>query len=219
MTAQLSSTAERALTLLGQGMSQAVVASALGVTESAISQLVSDENFSAQVQELRFLNSQKKALLDEAYDDMESRLLGKLDKAIPLMTRPRDILQAISVINGAKRRSTSAPVEADERKTIVNLTIPVSVTHKYTQNIHNQILGVQDGQGNQKSLLTASSGSLDRLVREAQGITRLEKENGSQNESSNFPSAQLIKSDYPEAIEERLRKIRASKTAITTDDL
>ena len=54
-------------------------ASAVGLSVSRISQLLSDPEFSAQVAELRFNNLQKHNERDSAYDTMEEKLLKKLE--------------------------------------------------------------------------------------------------------------------------------------------
>jgi hypothetical protein len=69
-TAIPTSTETRALALLGQGIEPGIVANSLGVDPSRISQLLSDENFAAQVAELRFENLAKHSMRDNKYDNM-----------------------------------------------------------------------------------------------------------------------------------------------------
>ena len=64
----LSQTEIRALNLLGQGIEPGIVASAVGVTEARISQLISDPLFSAKVAELRYVNLAKHSDRDREYD-------------------------------------------------------------------------------------------------------------------------------------------------------
>ena len=59
-----STTEEKALDLLGKGIANEIVASALGVTPARITQLLADENFAAEVQKRRFLNLQKNTMRD-----------------------------------------------------------------------------------------------------------------------------------------------------------
>lgn len=164
---QVSQIEERALMMLGSGAPAHIVAAALGVTESRISQMMAVEEFAQQVQDLRFQNLQKHTLIDEKYQDLEGKLLEKLDKVLPLMTKPRDVLAAVQVVNNAKRRGAQVTQDAHTHSQVVNLTLPVQIIHKFVSNVNNQVIEVQDGQaGINTSLVTASSGSLDRLARE-----------------------------------------------------
>ena len=158
-------TEERALELLGQGLSTGVVASALGVTDSAISQLLADENFASDVQKLRFDSLQKSTQLDSTYTDIEGKLLETLEENLPLINKPRDILSAINVINGAKRRGLDSPDSGALEAKVVQLTIPAALQQKFVVNIANQVTEVQGDQINQ-TLVTATAGDLDELVKE-----------------------------------------------------
>ena len=109
MTSTTTSTESRALSLLGQGLGAEIVASAVGVTVSRISQLLSDPEFSAQVAHLRYENLAKHNQRDNKYDVMEDDLLDKMKDLIPMMYKPFEVLKAIQIINQAKRRGASAP--------------------------------------------------------------------------------------------------------------
>lgn len=153
--AALSSTEERALKLLGSGISQEVVASSLGVSPSYISQLLSEESFAARVSELRFQNLAKHNERDDSYDSLEDSLVGKLRDALPLMYKPLEILRAIQVINGAKRRGASTPESIIEKQQIVQLTMPTKIIQNFQTNITNQVIHTGE-----QSLLTMQSGTL-----------------------------------------------------------
>jgi hypothetical protein len=151
----MNSTEERALALLGSGVAAESVASALGVTASYISQLLSDDHFANQVTTLRFENLQQHNQRDSTYDSLEDKLLAKLEKAIPMMYKPAEVLKAIQIVNGAKRRGQSAPEQVTNQQNIVNLVLPTVVLEQFTTNINNQVVKV----GNQE-LLTLPSNQL-----------------------------------------------------------
>lgn len=183
MSHDKSATETRALQLLGQGLSASVVASALGVSESRVSQLLAEEEFAKEVQRLRFENLQQSTAIDSKYNDLESKLLDKLEKVAPLITKPRDILAAISTVNSAKRRgATTADTDSLQAK-VVNLTLPVSVQQKFITNINQQITEVRDDQGNSQTLVTASSGSLDGLASRMLSAPEKQPESNSQETS------------------------------------
>lgn len=155
-----SSTTERALNLLGAGIPMESVAAACGVSASRISQLMSDDTFSAAVSELRFESLQKHNKQDSEYDDIEAQLTEKFKQSIPLMMRPMEILKGLQVINAQKRRGSSAPEAINDKQTVVNITLPAVITNNFTNlsiatNIHNQVVSVGT-----KDLTTMQSGTL-----------------------------------------------------------
>ena len=139
-----SATEDRALTLLGTGISAESVASALGVSPARISQLLSNKEFSAQVANLRYEGLQAHNTRDAKYDSLEDKLLDKLEKNIGLLFKPGEILKAIQVVNSAKRRGQSAPEQVTTSQNIVNLVLPAQIMQKFTTNVHNQVVSAGD---------------------------------------------------------------------------
>ena len=160
-TATPTSTETRALALLGQGIEPGIVANAVGVDASRISQLLSDENFAAQVAELRYENLAKHNIRDNKYDNVEDKLLDMLEDCIPLMHRPMEILKAISVINAAKRRGSSTPEATINKQQVISLVVPVQIINKFQANLQGQVIKAGD-----QELVTIQSGSLDSLLQE-----------------------------------------------------
>jgi len=154
---------ERALSLLGAGVQQETVATALGVTPSYISQLLSDENFAHQVTQLKFEALSKHTQRDASYDELEDTLLTKLKKNVNLLIRPQDILGAIKVVNGATRRGTGSQENLVSQSNIVQITMPVAIVQQFTTNINNQVI-----QAGEQSLLTMQSGDLRKQAEKLQ---------------------------------------------------
>ena len=163
-SAALDPTSAKALTLLGQGLPAVAVAAALGVSESRISQLVSDPDFAAQVAELRFANLSKHASRDAEYDSLEDSLLEKMKDLLPLMQRPMEVLKAIQVINSAKRRGASAPESLTNQSAVVQLLMPTQIIQQFTTNINNQVVKTGD-----TDLVTIQSGSMTKLLETSKG--------------------------------------------------
>lgn len=167
MSTTTTSTESRALSLLGQGLGPEVVAAAVGVSTSRISQLLSDPVFSSQVAEARYENLAKHNTRDNKYDAMEDKLLDKMEDLLPFMMRPMEVLKAISVINAAKRRGSSAPESITQQQTVVQLIMPTQVLQSFTTNINNQVIkaGAQDlvtiQSANMTKMLEAKKGSND----------------------------------------------------------
>lgn len=163
---------DRALTLLGQGHPQSVVASALGVSESYISQLLSDEQFSAQVQELRVASLSAATDLDNKYNNIENELLGKLENVAKLFVSPREILNALTKINAMKRRGASVAPEAIPKERIVVLELPQKVNYNFVTNINQQVVEIQSDGESAQSLITIPINELGRIANEKHGHTR-----------------------------------------------
>jgi hypothetical protein len=155
----LSPLEQRALLLLGQGIDPGVVASAVGVSDSRISQLISDPYFASRVAELRYVELEKHATRDAAYDSLEDDLLEKLKNCIPYMLKPMEILASIRVINQAKRRSIGQVQSVQAKAEVINLTMPIQIIQQYRVNGNNQVI-----QAGQQELITIQSGSMKNLL-------------------------------------------------------
>ena len=149
----------RAMELLGSGVPQEAAASALGVTPSYISQLLSDDNFATAVSQLKYEALSKHTARDAKYDDMEDELLDRLDRVKGLMMRPADILGALKVINGAKRRGTDSKDSIIAKQNIVEITMPTQIVQQFTTNITNQVIKAGD-----QDLITIQSDALLKTV-------------------------------------------------------
>lgn len=146
---------DRALQLLGQGIPAATVAATCGVTEGRISQLLSDENFSAQVSQLRYESLQRNNERDLETDKLEDKLLKKFDDLLPLMTRPMEVARAFQIVNQAKRRGTSSADAILQKQTVIQLSMPTQIIERFQVNQQNHVIQAGD-----QTLLTLQSGSL-----------------------------------------------------------
>lgn len=156
-----SLTESRALSLLGSGIAPHTVAASLGISNSRISQLLSDENFAAQVAELRYKNLAKHNEHDSKLDEVEDTLVKRLiEDCLPLMHRPMEIIKAIQVINAAKRRGASTPEAIVEKQSIVQLVVPIQIINKFQTNLQGQVVTVGE-----QNLLTIQSGALEGLAK------------------------------------------------------
>ena len=166
-----SSNTERAILLLGSGLSPEVVASTLGITPSAISQMMSQDNIAARVTQLRYDAIQKHNIRDGSYDKIEDLLVEKMEELLPMMMRPMEVLKAISVINAAKRRGQSAPEAIGQAQKVVQLIMPTIVMQNFQVDIKNTVIktGEQD-------LLTMNPKHLLAQVKERQNAQLAEQE-------------------------------------------
>ena len=169
--------AGRILELLGNGLSPEIVATAAGVSPSFISQLLSTEEFATQVTALRFKNLQEDTARDKRYGKIEDELLNKMEDLLPMMYKPMEVLRAITVINGAKRRGASAPETQHINNTVVNLVMPRTILQQFITNANNQVVEVVSSPSQEassqealpkqdrKTLVTMPSGQLESWMK------------------------------------------------------
>ena len=222
---QLTATQEKLMNLLSQGFPASVVAQATGCDESYVSQMLAVDWFANLVQEKKFLALQKHTNLDNMYDSLEEKLLQKLDKASAMLIKPQDITRTLQMVNTAKRKGMQSGGPATITQTYVSLTLPTAILSRFISNAQNQIVEVQDGTGNQNTLVTATTGTLERLSREASEAQFTElPSSGSAEGTENFQgktieSRQLKLSAEIGAAQEGLKKGLRLTQAITADDL
>ena len=167
----------KGLELLGTGISPVVVATTLGITESAVSQWLSDQDFATQVTSRRFAGMQKHVARDAKWDDLEDKLLDRLQDLLPFMHKPFEIIRALQLANGAKRRGPSAPENTHIANTVVNLSIPVQIVQRFTKNADNQVIEMEASEApsapskpQTQALITIDSGSLLALNASRKGV-------------------------------------------------
>lgn len=156
----------KALNLLGQGISPVMVASTLGVSESLISQYISEPRFSEEVTKLKLATLQMQTSIDSKHMKAEDMLLDKLIKTIPLISKPMDILRGIQVINATKRRGLGDTPVPTNHTQIVNIQLPPSMAARFVTNTANQIVEIHDDHGS-RSLVTSTPEAVSRFAIEA----------------------------------------------------
>ncbi len=153
------SIAEKLISYLAAGCSNTEAASALGIEISRVTQFMSDPAFVEALSQKKVGASMKYIERDTSWDSAEDKLLDKLHSSIPLMHKPQDILRALQIVNGAKRRASTAPDMAVKTNNVVQLILPSTISNKFIRNAQNQV--VQTGE---QSLLTIQTGSLASLA-------------------------------------------------------
>lgn len=150
----------RALKLLGGGVTQEATAAALGVTPGRISQLMAEPEFAQAVSEARFVIAAGAQERDKKYDGIEDKLLERMESVAAYLTKPRDVLQALTAINNAKRRSSQ---QVTGSQTVINnfiaLNLPPVVKRKFTVTPQNEVVEVEG-----QELLTIDSKSFQKIV-------------------------------------------------------
>jgi hypothetical protein len=130
--------------MLGRGIPAVNIASAIGVTEGYISQLLSDQNFAMDVAAIRTADLTKNIDIDAKWDEYESRLLEKLGELINFFTKPKDVLEALRIINSAKRKSAGIPAaQGQQTGRTIALNLPVTIINHYKINMQGGVVEVE----------------------------------------------------------------------------
>jgi len=148
--------------LLGNGLSNEVVANAVGVHPSYVSQLLSDETFYNEVVELKTKSLVAASARDRGLDSIEEKLIHKLDELVDagMFYKPDSVLRALSVINRAVRRGVSSHEGAVAQKTVVTLNLPVTILNSFKKNSMNEVIEVTSGEGATQTLVTMPATAL-----------------------------------------------------------
>jgi hypothetical protein len=120
---------------------------------------LSQEEFAAALQERKFEVLQQHNERDSKLDSLEDSLIDKLRQNLPLMMRPMEITRALQVINGAKRRGSSAPTQLTAQQTVINLVLPTQVINQFKANAQNLVTQA----GDQQLLTIQSTTLLDKV--------------------------------------------------------
>lgn len=128
--------------LLGQGLSNSVVASAVGCSPGLITQLLSDEHFSQEVTTLRAASLTAATRRDRSIDSIEDQLIAKMSDILPYITKPMEVVAALGAINKMVRRGNPAQQGHVINQTTVNLNLPTTSLHQYTKNSNGEVVEV-----------------------------------------------------------------------------
>jgi hypothetical protein len=131
--------------LLGSGLSNEIVATAVGCNPSYISQLMSEEEFAAEVVALRSANLTANNKRDRSIDSIEDNIIERLADAVNSGTiyKPRELLQAFAVLNRAVRRGVPAHESLTINNKVVTLSIPTAVVQNFTVNTQGEVVEVE----------------------------------------------------------------------------
>lgn len=132
---------DKVISLLGSGVGPKQVADAVGCDISYISQLLGEDAVAQKVAEIRTAEVMKYKTMDEKYDELENKLLKKLEDLLPFFMKPDQVLRGLQFLNTAKRKSTglAGEVQAGE---VVKLMLPAVTINSYKINMHGNMVEV-----------------------------------------------------------------------------
>jgi len=163
----MSSNREKALELLGANLENVVVANALGVSESLVSQWLSDEAFAVEVQKRKLQNLTEATSRDRKWNTLEDQLLDKLEGLLPMIVNPMAVIQALKAVNGATRRGSQRELGAVAQSTHLHLHMPALLAAKFVVNPTNQVIEVD---GRSVATMPANAVVEEMLRRKTAGL-------------------------------------------------
>lgn len=134
---------DRIIEMLGKGIPAVQVASAVGCDESYISQLLSQEEVSTKVQELRAENFSNYIEQDRILDEAEAAALQKVAFLVPMITRPTEAVRAYSILNAAKRRTVDQINAQQAVAQTVALDLPAAARVRLTLTSDRQVVEIE----------------------------------------------------------------------------
>jgi hypothetical protein len=141
-----TSTRERAIKLLGQNIQQSLVASAIGVSESYISQLLVEEGVAAEIAQLKAASLEAAVEKDETIESLEKSALAKIKSQLTYVKSPLEAARVFQILNNAKK-ATQAPQLGDSAGVqIVQITLPAAArgsSVRISLNTSNQVIDVE----------------------------------------------------------------------------
>ena len=133
---------ERAIQLLGNNIPAVQVAAAVGCTESYLSQLISTPEIAERISAIRYESLQQATARDSKLDSMEDKILTQLERAMPTVLKPMELLKALQVVNNAKRRGLTPSEQTSQLQSAqISRTLPTQVIKNFTVNVNNQVVG------------------------------------------------------------------------------
>jgi hypothetical protein len=157
----MNSTRDRVISLLGQGYSQSVVASACGVSASWVSQLVTEPDVHEEVMRLRTGQLTERVEADKTLDGLEARALKLVGDKMAFVRSPMEAAKIYATLNKATRKTaTNSPENDSNSVQSVTITLPRAAAAIHIQlNQNNQVIEVEG-----RSMATLPSRALPSLA-------------------------------------------------------
>jgi len=136
----MSSIRDKAISMLGQGVAQHLVAEAVGVTPSYISQLVKEPGVISEIGAIRAEFVQEDLQHDRLINKLEMEALKRIEKTLPYV-KAEAAAKIFSTLNSSKRHAILS--ENDNHvTTAVTIVIPTAAEHFIKKNNENQVIEI-----------------------------------------------------------------------------
>ena len=136
------------LQLLSQpNITQADVAKVLNVTESYVSQIVSEPDFQQKLSAARVKNLVEETEHDDKLGKTEAKALDRVNTMLDYVTKPLEAARIFQILNASKRRGVTEAEKAlvvNSQNTVVMLQLPEVVKQKFITNANNEVVQIGD---------------------------------------------------------------------------
>lgn len=165
-----TSTRDRIISYLGQGIQASIVATSCGVTPGYISQLLELPEVREEIAKLQAGKLEAALEADERVETVEMMALKMVKDKLPFVRSAVEAAKIFATLNAAKRKAApngqTADVLAGQQVTIV---VPRGAALHFKLNSSNQVIEV-DG----RAMAPLPSRALPALQKERLGVTDLE---------------------------------------------
>lgn len=156
---------DQIISLLGSGVSQTVAASAVGVSDGYVSQLLKEEGVLQEIA-LKRASLVKDAIeMDNSIERAEKRALEKVISMIPMARSLGEVAKTFQILNGARKKSEGNILPEAEAVQHVTIVLPAAANIMIEMNSQQQIVGVSG-----KSIAPLPSKLLPKLA-ERMGVS------------------------------------------------
>lgn len=150
---------DRIVEMLVQGIPGSAIAAAIGVSESYVSQLSSDEDVAAQVLEAQERLAAQDNEYDTKLDKVEDQFLDRIDEKSRFANLQQS-LQAFKILNSARRRKESRAIQNQQQSAVVvPIILPVQVVPNFVMNSSSEIVEVQG-----RTMIAATVKNIDEVL-------------------------------------------------------
>lgn len=150
---------EQIIALAESGIAHSLIAKRTGVSESYISQVLSEDSIRTKTIQAQLAVLDERTARDAKYDAIEDALLEKTSEIVPNLYKPQDIIKVLMMINKAERRGASSQQLAElansRQDSVVPLELPERIRTKIIKSHTKEVISV-----NGRGLITKDSRTL-----------------------------------------------------------
>lgn len=155
---------DKIIEMLGDGYSQTVVAAAIGVSDSYISQLVAEPEVAELIQAKRVAKLDGVKAHDDGIDSLEKDALAKMHRLLPFVTKPMEVVRIFEAANSAKRKhEQTGPQNVVPTTTIVQVQLPAAALSHFKISTDRQVVEVEG-----RSMNTLPAKNLNEQLKQRQ---------------------------------------------------
>ena len=214
---------EQIIALAESGIAHSLIAKRTGVSESYISQVLSEDSIRAKTIQAQLAVLDERTARDAKYDAIEDALLEKTSEIVPNLYKPQDIIKVLMMINKAERRGASSQQLAElansRQDSVVPLELPERIRTKIIKSHTKEVISV-----NGRGLITKDSRTLLQEIESEKTLLPVDPldvdlELESTNSHVSLPAPSETSADFTISPNRFGEKITLTPEQIEDDDL